>query len=202
MLKIFFTGILLVHSFTVHAGLYRWVDDAGNVHFSDKVPAAASKKAHAKLNKAGVVKKKVDPESLQAEKDQLALIEKERLEQERLKEIERKKVAKVMKRDNYLLSTYENKSELIRSFESKIQMVEGNSKIIESQNKILTKKLVNLQSKTPQTEHAKKAIEAKIVDLNVTLQQYKKALLENEKQIEQLSKNYSSDLKRYTEISQ
>ncbi len=202
MKRITVLSTLLLLAVSAQAGLYRWVDEAGNVHFSDKVPAAASKKSHAKLNKDGIVKKKVDPESLQDEKDQLALREKERAEKERLREIERKAIAKVQRRNDYLLSTYENKDELIKSFESKIKMIEGNSKILTAQNKVLNKRIEKLKAKKPTTEAKAKSVENKIVNLNSTIKQYEKALLENDQQIEKLTEDYAADLKLYSELTQ
>ena len=55
MKKILVVSIGLIMAVSAQAGLYRWVDDAGNVHFSDKVPAAASKKSHTKFNKSDKV---------------------------------------------------------------------------------------------------------------------------------------------------
>lgn len=201
MKRITVLSTLLVLAVSAHAGLYRWVDEAGNVHFSDKVPVAASKKAHSKLNKDGIVKKTVDPESIQSEKDHLALIEKEREKQEYLRELERKAIAKVQRRNDYLLSTYENKEELIRSFESKIKMIEGNSKILTAQNKVLNKRIDKLKTHKPATEVKAKSVENKIVNLNLTIKQYEKALLENEQQIEKLTHDYAADLKLYTELT-
>ena len=51
--------LLLVIMTTTDAGLYRWVDAAGKVHFSDKVPAKVAKQGHSELGENGVEKNKV-----------------------------------------------------------------------------------------------------------------------------------------------
>ena len=77
------TSLLLVSSLA-QAGLYRWVDEKGEVHFSDKVPVAASRKAVSEMGKRGGVKNTVDPEAvalakLEREKNAEALAEEEAL---------------------------------------------------------------------------------------------------------------------------
>jgi hypothetical protein len=190
---------------TAQAGLYRWVDDAGNVHFSDKVPAAASQKGHAKLNKkTGTVTKKVDPESIQSEKETLALAEKEKQQREEIRRIKQEALDVIQKRDDYLLSTYENEDEIKRSFESKIKMIEGNTKILKAQNSILNKRVIKLEEKATNTTHEDmlKSIATKIVNINKTIEQYQQALTENNKQIIKLSENYKTDLERFIELTQ
>lgn len=189
---------------TAQAGLYRWVDDAGNVHFSDKVPAAASKKGHAKLNKTGAVTKKVDPESIQKEKDTLALAEKEQQQREEIRRIKQEALDVIQKRDDYLLSTYEDKEEIKKSFESKMKMIKGNTKILKAQNNILNKKIVKLEEKASNTTHddTLKSIATKIVNIHKSIEQYQQALTENEKQIIKLSENYKTDLERFIELTQ
>ena len=183
MNKLVVLGATLMFVLSAQAGLYRWVDDAGNVHFSDKVPVAASKKSHTKLNKAGSVTKTVNPESVQREIDSLEQAAKEK---KRLDEIERVKHEAnevIQKRDDYLLSTYENKHELINSFESKIKMIEGNTRILKTQNNILDKKIVKLENKVKSTTNndTVKSMANKINSINRTINQYTQALIENNK---------------------
>ena len=203
MKKLLVVSIGLIMAVSAQAGLYRWVDDAGNVHFSDKVPAAASKKSHTKFNKSGGVTGKVNPESKQKEQD---LKEAKEREQEQLAEIQRIKAeaqAVIQKRDDDLLSTYSDEKELVTYFESKIKMVEGNTKILEAQKNVLKKKIVKLEDKAVNTkqEKALKNIAKKIVNINATLEQYDQALEENGKQITQLSKNYQINLVRFKELT-
>lgn len=203
MNKILVVSIALVLASTAQAGLYRWVDDNGKVHFSDKVPASASTKSHAKLNKSGNVTKQVDPELKQARLEKKAA---DKREKEKLAEIRRIKAqaqAVIQQRDDNLLATYENENELVRYFESKLKMLEGNSKILEAQNNVLTKKVIKLEEKAVSTEDDKtlKSISQKIVNIQQTIDQYKQALNENEKQAATLTENYQVDLARYKELT-
>jgi uncharacterized protein YbcV (DUF1398 family) len=203
MKRVVVLGFTLMFVVTAQAGLYRWVDDAGNVHFSDKVPVAASKKSHSELSKTGDVTKTVVPESKQHEIEALALASKEKEQLEEIKRIKREAYEVIQQRDDNLLSTYENKDELIRYYKTKIKMVEGNTKILQAQNRVLNKKVVKLEDKVTTTTHKEtlKSISRKIVNINKTIEQYKKALIENSNQIETLTTNFNNDLERYVELT-
>ena len=203
MKKLLVIGVALAIAASAQAGLYRWVDDNGKVHFSDKVPVAASKKHHTKLNKSGDITGQIDPEAKQRKLD---LIEARKREKAQLAKIRRMKAeaqAVIQERDDNLLSTYENEDELVRYFMSKIKMLEGNSKILETQNEVLNKKVVRLETKALTTEHDPTLmnIAKKIVNINKTLGQYKQALEENDKQLLQLTENYQADLARFKELT-
>jgi len=204
MNKILVVAIALVMASTAQAGLYRWVDDNGKVHFSDKVPAAASTKSHTKLNKSGAITGQIDPVAKQRKLD---LIEERNREKEALADIRRIKAkaqAVVQRKDDNLLSTYENENELVKFFMTKIKRVEGHSKILEAQNAVLNKKVVRLEDRAITTEHEPtlKSISKKIVSINNTLEQYQQALNENDKHLLQLTENYQTDLARYKELTE
>ena len=204
MKKILALGVVLLMASSAQAGMYRWVDENGKVHFSDKVPASASKKAHTKLNKSGDITSQVDPEEKQKALEIIAAIKKEKEELAEIRRIKAEANAVVQKRDDNLLSTYENEGELVRFYMTKIKMVEGNTKILEAQNNVLMKKIVKLEDKASTTEHDEtlKNIAKKIVNIKKTLDQYKKALDENDMQIIQLSSSYKANLSRYKELTQ
>jgi len=189
---------LLLVSSLAQAGMYRWVDEKGEVHFSDKVPVAASRKIVDEINKSGVVKKTKDPEAealakLALEKNAEALAK-----EEAIKQTELDRLAKLRKRDDYLLSTYENKEEIVKSFKTKIKLIKGNTAILKTQNVVLEKRLsALLKSKAATKNQAKK-----IVSITKTIEQYKKALQQNEAERLNISKNFKADIKRYKELTQ
>ena len=144
--------------------------------------------------------------TLKLNKKRLDSIEARRKEKEQLAEIRKNKAnaqALIQRRDDNLLSTYENENELVRYFMNKIKMIEGNSKILETQNEVLNKKVVRLQTKALSTEDDPTLINIakKIVNINNTLEQYKQALEGNDKQLLQLTENYQSDLARFIELT-
>lgn len=203
VLLIVSVSLLITTSFA-QAGFYRWVDDKGEVHFSDKVPVKASKKAVSQINKNGEVTKTVDPE---AEAKAKLEFEENTAERERLETIEKAKqdkLAVLKKRDDFLLSTYENKDELVIYFETKIKLMKGNAAILDTQNAVLKKKLSNLlsQRKATKSQSKKDTLKVKIISIAKTMKQYKKALSQNKEERLSLSKNYQTDIKRYSELTE
>ena len=195
--------LLLLSSFT-HAGLYRWVDESGEVHFSDKVPVAASRKAVTQMNKNGIVQKTVDPEAEALAKLEFEANAAERERLDELANIELEKIAVLKKRDDYLLSTYENKAEITKSFISKIKLMKGHAAILDAQTLILEKRLLVMEKQhfTVNDKARKNSLHNKIINITETISQYKKALMQNEEERMTLSKTYKVDLNRYIKLTQ
>ncbi len=222
------------------AGLYRWVDDKGEVHFSDKVPVAASKKVHTKIDKSGISQRELDPEAKIKRQQELEKIALAKAEEEKINKKIRAERAKIHKRDRYLLSTYENKAELVKSFRTKIKMLKGNSAILLAHKERLEKKLLALKTnglepektttvnvlpqstvsndsvngleellglnnvtkkvkKVKKKKHA--SLDDQIVNIESTIKQYEKVLLENDKELVSLNDDFNVDLKRYLDLT-
>lgn len=198
-------GVLLLTATTIaSAGLYRWVDSSGKVHFSDKVPPAMAQKGHSELTVNGVEKKKVlsaeELKQIEAEKDATAA-EKQQLAMD----IEKAKNDQLEKRkhDQYLQSTFDSKDELIRYFEDKISTLSGTANILIARNESLSKKVNKLQVrfKSTKSQKMKDSVTFDIEELNKSIAQYEKALKQNNKEVSELKKQYENDLKRYVELA-
>jgi valyl-tRNA synthetase len=186
------------------AGLYRWVDGSGKVHFSDKIPPSSSQKGHSELSKDGIEKKKVlsadelrqiksEAEKTAAENQQLAL-EKEK---QRLAQAERRK------HDAYLLSTFDSKDELIHYYEGKITTLSETANILIARNNDLTKKAQKVRTKktAAKTKNMRASLAKALTRLEKSISQYEKALNENKLEVTRLKNQYQKDLQRYAELS-
>ena len=207
MNKIVLLSSFLLFSATSYAGLYRWVDDTGKVHYSDKVPAEVSRAAHSELSGNGLVKKTIDRRAdkhLESEKKrEKDLVELEKIKQQEIRLKKQKEIDEREKRDKFLLSTYDDKDELIHFFENKIKQIEGNSSILNAQSNVLKKKIKKLETKKTKSKDTKALvlIDKKIVRLSNSIKQYKKALEDNAQELLTISKHYQSDYKRFTELT-
>jgi len=189
-----------------YAGLYRWVDDTGKVHYSDKVPVAASKKTHSELSDDGVVTKTIDP---QAEKEKAAenkhnknLLALEKIKKQEMLQKQLAEIAKKERKDKFLLATYEDENELIHFFENKIKLIDGNTKILKAQSNILVKRVKKLEQRRAHIKSKKAAdtIDKKIVRIKRTIKQYEKVMEENAKEIIAVGKRYKHDYQRFSEL--
>ena len=121
---------------SAQAGLYRWVDENGAVHYGDKVPAKYLKKEHDELNEQGTTVKKHDRAMTANEK-----AEKNRQEAER-KRLENEKRAQAL-RDRVLTDTYTTERDLVAARDARLDAIDSQLRlskdIIESSKVKVTK---------------------------------------------------------------
>lgn len=103
---------------SVQAGLYRWVDEYGAVHYGDKVPAKYLKQEHQELNEQGTTVKKHDRAMTAEEK-----AEKRRQEAER-KRLDNEKRAQAL-RDRVLTDTYTTERDLIAAKDARLDAIDS-----------------------------------------------------------------------------
>ncbi|UCB55879.1 MAG: DUF4124 domain-containing protein [Thiotrichales bacterium] len=126
----------------LQAGLYRWVDENGTVHYGDKVPAKYLKQEHDELNEHGTTVKKHDRAMTAEER-----AEKKRLEAER-KRIENEKRAQAL-RDRVLTDTYTTERDLIAARDARLDAIDSQLQ--------LSKDII--ESSTQKVERTEKVIE-------------------------------------------
>ncbi len=103
---------------SAQAGLYRWVDEFGAVHYGDKVPAKYLKQEHQELNEQGTTVKKHDRAMTSEER-----AEKKRLEAER-KRMENEKRAQAL-RDRVLTDTYTTERDLVAAKDARLDAIDS-----------------------------------------------------------------------------
>jgi len=121
---------------SAQAGLYRWLDENGVVHYGDKVPAKYLKQEHDELNEQGTTVKKHDRAMSAAEK-----ADKKREEAER-KRLENEKRAQAL-RDRVLTDTYTTERDLVAARDARLDAIDSqlqlSKDIIESSKVNVTK---------------------------------------------------------------
>jgi hypothetical protein len=115
-LLVLITAALLVGN--AQAGLYRWVDENGNVHYGDKVPAKYLKKEHDELNEHGTTIKKHDRAMTAEER-----AEKMRQDAER-ERLENEKRAQAL-RDRVLTDTYTTERDLVAARDARLDAIDS-----------------------------------------------------------------------------
>jgi len=193
--------LLLLSSMVLptYADLYRWVDDSGKVHYSDKVPQAMSQKGHSILNENGTKKEEV----ISAKKRKEINLAKSLMKS---KEVELKEKAKKQAladlRDTKLLSMYTTTDELKKVYASKFEMTDESISLLKVRHKFQTIKLDKLERqfermKNPQS----KEVMGKNIDtLLDNLKIYQQAITENYVEKEKLKKEYKENLERFSEL--
>ncbi len=107
------------------AGLYKWVDEQGNIHYSDRVPPEEVQRARSEMDKRGLTVKRTEaartPEDIAREQELSRL----RAERERV-EAEQKAV------DQVLLRTFRSEDDILMARDGKVQAIDTQIGVIRS----------------------------------------------------------------------
>jgi hypothetical protein len=181
------------------AKLYKWVDDKGKTHYTDKLPPEQAQKSRSELNTKGVEINKVDraktPEEIAQEK------ELERLRKERERLIEKQKAE-----DRVLLRTFRSEDDIIMAMEGKLTAIDVMIGITKSNINQAKLQLANMQSRAANEERIGKKPSKKLLnDIANTRKQLKNnyaSIINREKDKEALKQKTEADLKRFRELQQ
>ncbi|RVU86192.1 DUF4124 domain-containing protein [Leucothrix sargassi] len=193
--------VLILASSAVDASLYRWVDESGKVHFSDKVPPSIAQKGHTSLTKDGIESGVViSAEELKRQHEEK---EKSKVE-ESLKTASMLEEEEQKRKDDILLATYESRGELIRTFNNKLSLIDQSVEISSAREENLARKLARLskQFKSAKDEVTKMTLSSQIENTESTLSEYRAAISLNKTDKKILSKQYKDTLARFDAITQ
>ncbi len=182
---------------SVHAGFYRWVDDDGTIHYSDRLPPSVSQRQQEILNEHGRTIETIPaPKTigeLEEEATQLKIEEEIRMVQE---EHER--------RDRILLAMYLTVDDIEQVRDERIATVEAAIEITKIRKEKFIKKLHDLDA----SEQRFKANGSKTPSWLIKSREHYQEQLSNVNEIiaikeeEKLSikKRFSGDINRYLEL--
>lgn len=185
---------------TGHAGkLYKWVDDEGHTHYSDKLPPTDIKRAHSSLDEHGVIIDRVDaaktPEQLRQEAEEARL----RQEQERLAEKQRSE-------DRVLLRTFRSEDDIVMARDGQIQAVDTYIRVTQSNIKRLKRTLEEMQKNAAELELSGQAISPRYLNDIETkrdaLKDSYQSIVEREHEKDRIRLSFAKDLKRFRELKQ
>ncbi len=189
----------LVVALPVSAGkLYKWVDEKGNVHYSDRVPPEAAKLAREEKNQDGVTVKEVarakTEEELAAEAAQ------------RVKDEEARKIAEAQAQaDRALMLSYTTEDDLLRAREQELGVIEANmatAKLtIASQEKNLSDLLAHAADFERNKKPVPQAVTDSIAHVRAQIEAQQKTLKEREGSKDTVHNEYEAKLLRWRELS-
>ena len=112
--------------------MYKWIDENGQVRYSDRLPAKQAKKKHQQLNSRGVVV--TTTEAARSDEEIAAEAEAKRKAEEQAKEDAKLKVVQD-KKDKVLLLTFSSEKELTLARDDRIEVLDS---VIQLINKSIT----------------------------------------------------------------
>jgi len=184
------------------AGLYKWVDEDGQIRYSDRLPASQAKKKHQQLNRQGLVVSTTEDaaseEELAAEAEAKRKKEEEDAENARLKAIQDQK-------DQVLLLTFSSEDESKLARDNRIDVLDSVINLINKSIATSQKKLDQLETSAEQnfTAHGKEVpggLAQKIEEFTRKIENRNAQLKLKQDEKDKINQQYELDLARYREL--
>lgn len=125
MKRFLFINLLLLAGSVSAQTVYKWVDENGDVHYSQTLPPEQTEKAHERLTEEGLLAERIDRVMTEDEREQLEIA------QEREQE-EASRIRLQQQQDRLFLATFPTEADLEASFESRRDNVLAERRSVES----------------------------------------------------------------------
>ncbi|QBJ77666.1 MULTISPECIES: DUF4124 domain-containing protein [Aquitalea] len=176
-------------------GLYKWVDDAGKVHYSDAPPLQHQKQGVAELNRQGVVRKQAESEQARQQREASEAVRK----QEQQRQLDSARY------DKSLLESYRNVDELRQDREKQLGILQASLDAQYSRMKTLNLQLRDMLKEQTVNQQQHRPVPAGLQHNIQVIQQEQKGLgtLIATKQAEynNVRQKMQEDIARYQQIS-
>ncbi len=173
------------------AKLYRWVDDNGNVFFSDKVPPSEAQHERKVLDDRGMVVESTSKAKTPEEIAREAELERRREEMKRLAEEQKQK-------DELLLSTFQHEDDIILTRDGKLKAVDARVKILRTSLRYAQERLTRMKGNAGAKPSKKD--QAEIDKLEKQIKRNYGDVIQLEQQKQEIRTLYASDLARYRQL--
>lgn len=188
---------MLLCSPAATAKLYKWVDEEGNVHYSDKIPPQQIKRAREELSDQGIKVKETPRAKTQEEVEKELELKRLRAEQKRL--IEKQKAA-----DRVLLRTFRSEDDIILAQDGKLVAIDVMIQLTQSNIRRQQVKLAQLQNRAASLERSGKKVPDHLLgNIDATLKSINEGYttIERKEQDKQAIRDtFSRDLNRFREL--
>lgn len=183
----------------VSARMYRWTDEEGNTHYSDRIPSEAIKGAHYTVNKRGLTTE--HREAAKTEEEYARELELKRLQSEQEKELERQQA-----KDQVLLKSFRSEDDIILSRDGKLSTYDAQIRIVYDNIQRLNKRLAQQQEYAARLERQGKKPDKKTLrGIEMTQEEIKQnyeSILRREHDKEKVEEKYAEDLKRFRRLAE
>jgi len=195
--------LLLVLTVPVSAKLYKWVDENGKVHYSDKMPPDQIKNAHQELNEQGVVKEEVGRALTDEErKAQAAILKKKREEEEKL----RLQAEALEKERNKILKSYSSADQIKRLKSERVSALKRNIQMAEENLIIQKRNLDDFLKRAADRERSGQVVSdtflEQIEQLKEQIEYQKQFIIDKNNEITETENKYDNELEKYLLFTQ
>jgi hypothetical protein len=178
------------------AATYKWVDEHGVVHYTDRVPPDQVDKARIELNKQGVPVKKVEPAPTAEQRKA------KEAEEARAREIAREK-EDVARRNRALLQSYTSEAEIELARKRALSTLDAAIQSAQAYAEQLNKRKADVERK--KTEYAGKqvpaALEREAMTVDFELVRQNEFIAQKQKETVEVQARYDGVLARWRELT-
>ncbi len=196
-------GFVIVSVFMLpaQAALNKWVDENGQVHYGDRVPAQYLKKNRSILSEQGVVVRNITAKRSKEDIDRENQANREKAIKDKEKMIADKKIAL---HDRMLLDTFTTDRDLLIARDDRIGAVNSQLQLTESNIKDQEKKLKEIKERVSSIEKSGRAVpdnlRKQVVSVSRQLETYYAYVEDKTKEREQIREKFAKDIKRFHEL--
>jgi chromosome segregation ATPase len=191
-------GVALAWAAPADAGkLYKWVDDDGNVHYTDRPPPESSKEERQVLNERGMVTDTLERQKTPEEIAAAEALEQERLRQEKLAEEQATS-------DRALLATYSNIEQIEMALAGRINSIDSQINVASSTISTLETRLAELEQRAAQISNNDKPVpeplQKQIDDTRDELLNNQRYLMRKHEEQETTREKFQNDIDRFKKL--
>jgi len=184
-----------------HAGLNKWVDEKGQVHYGDRIPAKYLGKEHSQLNEQGVTLRtskalKTD-EEISAEESSRKLKAAE----------DKKRLIKARKqalRDRVLLDTFTTESDLSLARDARIEAIDSQISLAETLIKNDEKKLANVKTRIETIEKSGRKVpenlHKEVISVGRQIENNYAFIEDRNNERDEIFKTFKQDVSRFRQL--
>lgn len=186
---------LFVASGTTGAAMYKWVDEKGVVHYTDKMPPDAVDKASVELNKQGIPVNRTDkaltPEQRRANEQ----------DAERAKGAARAQ-EEINRRDRALVASYTNEAEIDLARNRSLQTINDVISSSQAFSEQLTKRKVDVEEKKAQSagKPVVAVLDRELESIEAELTRQLELVAQKQKEGAAITAKYDADKQRWREL--
>jgi hypothetical protein len=180
-----------------HGDLYRWVDDEGNVHYTDKIPPSQIEKGHTEISEEGVRIRVIPAAKTREEIAREKEIERLRAQQEKLLEQQRSA-------DRVLLRTFRSEDDVIIARDGKLSSIDTMIKVSRNNIRRQQEWLAGLRAEAADLERAGKPVPKHLIDAidkaERSIRDGYSTIVDRETQKHEIRERFSQDLARFRQL--
>lgn len=195
--------LLLVVVMPVSAKLYKWVDEDGKTHYSDKMPPDQINNAHQELSDQGVIKEQVD--RALTDEERAAKAEELKLQRE-LELQQRLESERIEKERNALIKSYSSADQIIRLKSERVSAIQRNIQMAEENLVIQQKNQDDLLKRAADKERSGEVVSetflTQIQQIKDQIEYQKQFIIDKTAEIQETETKYDTELAKYLEYTQ